>query len=111
MNLEELLLNTKSNKVFLIDKNCKVIDSYSKDDTTDKILEDRIIAFSGTISNMINHFFEDFLKSGLKSVVMKSNKENIVLVKLEELILCFFSDKNINLALLGVSVQREINKK
>lgn len=111
MNLEELLQNTKSKKAFLINTNGEVFESFSFQKTIDEIKERRIIAFSSTVTKMVDHFFREFLTSDLTSIVLKSNNENMVLVKLEDIILCLISDKNINLGVLGMTLQKEINKK
>lgn len=109
MNLEELLSNTKTKAVYLFEKSGKLIDHYPESEDELNKNEKKITAFSATVFNMVNHFFQDFFESETTNVVMKSNKENIVLVKHEDFILCFFSDKNINLGLLGVSLK--INNK
>ena len=109
MNLEELLSNTKSKAIYLFETSGELIDHYPKREDEINKDEKRITAFGATVFNMVNHFFQNFFESKTTNVVMKSNKENIVLVKHDGLILCFFSDKNINLGLIGVSLK--INNK
>ena len=111
MNLEELLLNTKSKVVYLIDKEANIIDLYIQSEDLNEQENNKIVVFRSTISNMIDHFFSDFLKSKLNTIIIKSDKYNVALVKLEGMILCFLSEQNINLGLLGLSIRKEINNK
>lgn len=110
MNLEELLSNTKSKVIYLINEAGEILDYHSKNDDSVATSKEKVVAFSATILNMTSHFFKEFFESNLSRVTMKSDKENIVLVKQEGFILCFFSDRNINLGVLGVSLNKQINK-
>ncbi|WP_299104867.1 roadblock/LC7 domain-containing protein [uncultured Tenacibaculum sp.] len=107
MNLKELLSNTNSHSIYLFERDGNIIDSYPKE--SNKTAEN-ITAFSATVFNMAQHFFTDFFESELSNLTIKSNKKNIALIKLDDFIICFFSDKNMNLGVLELSLRKELNK-
>ena len=108
MNLQELLIETKSKAIFLIDKNGKTIDSYPKKNDLGN-LQEKITVFKATLFSMANHFFNTFLNADLNEIILKSNNENMFLIKYNEYILCFLSDKNINTSLLELLMKKEFN--
>ncbi|CAL2101720.1 conserved protein of unknown function [Tenacibaculum sp. 190130A14a] len=107
MNLEELLSNTNSNSIYLFDKQGNTIEFYHKEGHQTK---ENIIPFGATVFNMTQHYFNDFLKSELSNLIIRSNKEQLVLVKYHNDILCFSSNKNINIGVLDISLRKEFNK-
>lgn len=106
MNLEELLSNTKSKVVYLIDNNGEILDQCYQNEDLLKDTKEKVVAFSSTIYDMCNHFFKNFLDSEFTNICMKSSKENIILVKHDNKILCFFSEKTINQGVLELSLKK-----
>lgn len=108
MNLKELLTKTGAKNIFLIDEKGQIIDFFPKEEELNE-LQQKMIAFKATIFNMSNHFFNDFLNSNLTEIILKSNQENMLLIKHNEYMLCFLSEKNINIGLLELILKKEIN--
>lgn len=108
MNLEELLLKSNSKAIFLINEDGDTIDFYPKKNDLGN-LQDKIIAFNATVFNMSSHFLKNFLNSDLKVMVLRSDDKNILLIKHNEYILSFLSDKNINIGLLEMILKKEFN--
>lgn len=111
MNLKELLTKTGAKNIFLIDEKGQIIDFFPKEEEEEELneLQQKMIAFKATIFNMSNHFFNDFLNSNLTEIILKSNQENMLLIKHNEYMLCFLSEKNINIGLLELILKKEIN--
>ena len=59
---------------------------------------------------MANHFFDDFLNADLNEIILKSNNENMFLIKYNEYVLCFLSEKNINSSLLELLLKKKNNQ-
>ncbi|QXP73071.1 hypothetical protein RRF68_08915 [Tenacibaculum sp. HL-MS23] len=108
MELEKLLEETKSKAIFLLKDNGETIDFYPKENNLGD-LQDKITVFKATIFNMSNHFFSNYFKTNLKEIILKSDNENILIIKHNEYILCFLSDKNINIGLLELILKKEFN--
>ena len=108
MELEKLLKETKSKAIFLLKDNGETIDFYPKENELGD-LQDKITVFKATIFNMSNHFFSNYFNTELKEVILKSNNENILIIKHKEYILCFLSDKSINVGLLELILKKEFN--
>lgn len=108
MELEKLLEETKSKAIFLLKDNGETIDFYPKENNLGD-LQDKITVFKATIFNMSNHFFSNYFKTSLKEIILKSDNENILIIKHNEYILCFLSDKNINIGLLELILKKEFN--
>ncbi|MEX6626696.1 hypothetical protein [Tenacibaculum salmonis] len=108
MDLKELLIETKSNAVYLLKEDGKVVDFYPKENDLGD-LQDKMIVFQTTIFNMSNHFFSTFFNTELKEIRLKSDNENILMIKHNEYILCFLSNKKVNVALLDLILKKEFN--
>ncbi len=108
MELEKLLKETKSKAIFLLKEDGETIDFYPKENDLGD-LQDKITVFKTTIFNMSNHFFSNYFNTNLKEIILKSDNENILIIKHNEYILCFLSDKNINIGLLELILKKEFN--
>lgn len=108
MDLEALLTNTRSKFICFLDSEGKILDSCSQENI--QLEKEKTLAFSTILFNMTNHFFTDFLKSELFHINIKSDKENIILVKHNNHVLCLLSDENINMGLLSISLKKKTNK-
>ncbi|WBX73752.1 hypothetical protein PG913_00340 [Tenacibaculum pacificus] len=108
MDLQELLIETKSNAIYLLKDDGKVVDFYPKENDLGD-LQDKMIVFQTTIFNMSNHFFSTFFNTKLKQIRLKSDSENILMIKHQEYILCFLSKKKVNIALLDLILKKEFN--
>ena len=104
MDLEVLLSNTRSKFICLLDSKGEILDSYSQEII--QLEKEKTLAFSTIVFNMTNHFFTDFLKSELTHINIKSDKENIILVRHNNHVICLLSDENINMTLLNVSLKK-----
>ncbi|MBE7651739.1 hypothetical protein J2Q11_00940 [Tenacibaculum finnmarkense genomovar finnmarkense] len=108
MDLEELLIETKSKAIFLLKDDGEVIDFFpKKNDLGD--LQEKIIVFQTTLFNMGNHFFSTFFNTELKKIRLKSDGQNILMIKHHQYMLCFLSKKKINIALLDIILKKEFN--
>ncbi|CAM1358272.1 conserved protein of unknown function [Tenacibaculum soleae] len=109
MELRKLLEETKSKAIFLLKNDGETIDFYPKKNVLGD-LQDKIAVFKATIFNMSNHFFSNYFNTDLKEIILKSNNENILIIKHDEYILCFLSDKSINVGLLEHLLKKEFNQ-
>ena len=108
LDLEKLLKETKSKAIFLLTEDGEAVDFYPKGEKLSE-LQKKITVFETTLYNMSNHFFSTYLNANLKEIVLKSDGENILLIKCNEYILCFLSEKSINTSLLELVLKKELN--
>ncbi|CAM1354942.1 MULTISPECIES: roadblock/LC7 domain-containing protein [Tenacibaculum] len=108
MDLQKLLLETKTRAIYLIDEEGKIIDFYPHDNDLVEI-KDKIAAFDAVIFNMSSSFFNLFFKTELNEMILKSDKEALLLFKYKEYVLCFLADKNTNIGLLNLMFKKETN--
>ncbi|CAL2078990.1 hypothetical protein [Tenacibaculum sp. 190524A02b] len=106
LELQELLNETNSKAVYLINKKGEIIDSFVKSGIL-KDIENETIVFGSTIFNMSDHFFENYINSELKEIILKSTDMFFLLIKHMGSVLCFVSDKNINVRLLELVLQKK----
>ncbi|CAL2074871.1 hypothetical protein [Tenacibaculum dicentrarchi] len=109
MDLKELLKRTKSKAVFLSKEEkgeAQLIDFYPKENNLGD-LQDKMIVFQTLIFNMSNHFFNTFFNTALKQIRLKSDNENILIIKHNGYVLFFLSDKKINTGLLEITLKKE----
>jgi len=96
LDLQQLLIKTKSKAIFLINEEGVTVDFYPKDNDLGD-LQEKISVFKATIFSMSNHFFKNFLNTDLTEIILKSDDTNMLLIKHNEFILCFLTDTNIGL--------------
>jgi len=108
LDLQKLLLETKTKAIYLIDNEGKIIDFYPQDNELSEI-KDKIAAFDAVIFNMSSSFFSLFFNTELNEMILKSDKEALFLFKYKEYVLCFLADKNTNIGLLNLMFKKETN--
>lgn len=108
LDLQKLLLETKTKAIYLIDNEGKIIDFYPQDNELAEI-KDKIAAFDAVIFNMSSSFFNLFFNSELNEITLKSEKEALLLYKYKEYVLCFLADKSTNIGLLNILLKKEAN--
>jgi len=108
LDLQKLLLETKTKAIYLIDNEGKIIDFYPQDNELSEI-KDKIAAFDAVIFNMSSSFFSLFFNTELNEMILKSDKEALFLFKYKEYVLCFLADKNTNVGLLNLMFKKETN--
>jgi len=108
LDLQKLLLETKTKAIYLIDNEGKIIDFYPQDNELSEI-KDKIAAFDAVIFNMSSSFFSLFFNTELNEMILKSDKEALLLFKYKEYVLCFLADKNTNIGLLNLMFKKETN--
>ncbi|WBX73317.1 hypothetical protein PG913_10735 [Tenacibaculum pacificus] len=109
MNLKRLISQTNSKAIYLINEKGNIIDFYSEENQSNK-LKDKTAAFNTAIFNMSNHFLNSFYNTELNEIILKSNNQNILLVKYNKSILALLSDDNLNLSLIELILKKELNK-
>ena len=108
MDLQKLLLETKTKAIYLIDNEGMILDFHPQDNELAEI-KDKIAAFDAVIFNMSSSFFNLFFNSELNEITLKSEKEALLLYKYKEYVLCFLADKSTNIGLLNILLKKEAN--
>ncbi|WP_233883835.1 roadblock/LC7 domain-containing protein [Tenacibaculum piscium] len=108
MDLKSIISKTNSKAIYLINEDGNILDFYSKENQSNT-LKDKTAAFNTAIFNMSSHFLNTFYNAELNEIILKSNTQNIILIKHKQYIIALLSDENLNISLIELILKKEFN--
>lgn len=110
MDLKNIITQTNSKAIYLIKQDGNILDFYTlKEQVETEILKEKTSTFNTTIFNMCSHFFKAFYNAELNEIILKSNTQNIVLIKYKQYIIALISNENLNISLIELILKKEFN--
>lgn len=107
MDLEAIAGITKSAIIILVNEKGEVKDSYPKENDLGSDIN-KIGAFTRVVLNMSSDFFDNFFDAKISDVSLRTGSKSMFLYKYDdENLLCFFSETNINTALIGLTLKKK----
>ncbi len=107
MNLEAIADKTKSAIILLVNEKGEIVDTYSKEENDLNSDFKKIGVFANVLFNMSEDFFENFFESNISDITLRTGSKSMFLYKYDDKsFLCFFSEKSINTALIGLTLKK-----
>ncbi|CAL2086383.1 hypothetical protein LNI90_01865 [Tenacibaculum dicentrarchi] len=107
MNLKKIISETNSNAIYLINEDGNIFDFYSEENQSDT-LKEKTATFNTAIFNMSSHFLNTFYNADLKELILKSNIQNILLIKHRKYIIALISNENFNISLIELILKKNL---
>ncbi|ALU75666.1 hypothetical protein AUW17_10565 [Tenacibaculum dicentrarchi] len=107
MDFKKIISETNTNAIYLINEDGNILDFYSEENQSDT-LKEKTATFNTAIFNMSSHFLSTFYNAELKELILKSNTQNILLIKHEQHVITLLSNENFNISLIELILKKNL---